>query len=111
MHVLGDGFLDLVNTVNAERNVPIINIHPALPGAFDGANAIQRAYNAFQNGEITHTGVMVHMVVKEVDKGEPVLVREVEIKTGEPIEAFEERLHKVEWGAIVEGAKRVLDDM
>jgi len=118
MHIMGDGFLDIVNgdrvldgEEKVEKPVPVINLHPALPGAFDGAHAIERAYEASQKGEITHSGVMVHRVVKEVDRGEPILVREVEIKPGEPIEAFEERLHKTEWEIIVQGTKKVLDEV
>ncbi|KAH9857911.1 phosphoribosylglycinamide formyltransferase [Lenzites betulinus] len=118
MHIMGEGFLDVVNgerPYDGEKRVgkpiPVINLHPALPGAFDGAHAIERAYEAFQKGEIQHSGVMVHRVVKEVDRGEPVLVREVEIKPGEPIEAFEERLHQVEWKLIVEGTAKVLDEV
>lgn len=53
---------------------------------------------------------MVHRVVKEVDKGEPIIVREVEFKEGESIEEFEERLHAVEHEIIVEGAKKVLEE-
>ncbi|KIK04156.1 hypothetical protein K443DRAFT_121100 [Laccaria amethystina LaAM-08-1] len=33
VHILGEAFLDLMGPV------PVINLHPALPGAFDGANA------------------------------------------------------------------------
>ncbi|EMD41757.1 hypothetical protein CERSUDRAFT_35226, partial [Gelatoporia subvermispora B] len=117
MHIMGDGFLEVVNgekvlegEPQVEKPIPVINLHPALPGAFDGAHAIERAYEAFQNGEIKHAGAMVHRVVKEVDRGEPVIVREVEIKSGEPLEAFEERLHRVEWEIIVEGAAKVLDE-
>lgn len=55
----------------------IINLHPALPGAFPGTHAIDRAYHAFRRGEITETGVMVHLVPDEgVDNG-PVLAQEV----------------------------------
>ena len=118
MHIMGDGFLEIVNgerPYNGEERVqkpiPVINLHPALPGAFDGAHAIERAYEAFQKGEIKHSGVMVHRVVKEVDRGDPVLVREVEILQGEPIEAFEDRLHKVEWGIIVEATAKVLNEV
>ena len=120
MHVLGDGFLDLISGAKSledldiltpRKSIPVINLHPALPGAFDGANAIERAYDAFQRGEITHSGLMVHRVIKEVDRGEPVIVREVEMKKGENIEAFEERLHKVEWEVIVQAAKKVLDEI
>jgi len=119
MHVFGDGFLDPVSGVapvnspdhsTSRRSIPVINLHPALPGAFDGANAIQRAYDAFQRGEITHSGVMVHRVVKEVDRGEPLIVREVEMNKGESIEVFEERLHKVEWEIIVLATRKVLDE-
>ncbi|KAI0757139.1 phosphoribosylglycinamide formyltransferase [Daedaleopsis nitida] len=118
MHIMGDGFLEIVNgdepydgDKRVQRPIPVINLHPALPGAFDGAHAIERAYEAFQKGEIKHSGVMVHRVVKEVDRGEPVLVREVEILPGEPIEAFEERLHSVEWKIIVDGTAKVLDEI
>ena len=122
MHIMGDGFLDVVaghasyvaedgTEVRVRRPIPVINLHPALPGAFDGAHAIERAYEAFQKGEIKHSGVMVHYVVKEVDRGEPILVREVEILPGEPIEAFEERLHSIEWKIIVEATTRVLDQV
>ncbi|KAI0762849.1 phosphoribosylglycinamide formyltransferase [Fomes fomentarius] len=118
MHIMGDGFLEIINGDTAydhegrvQRPIPVINLHPALPGAFDGAHAIERAYEAFQKGEIKQSGVMVHRVVKEVDRGEPVLVREVKILPEEPIEVFEERLHSVEWKIIVEATAKVLDEV
>ncbi|TFK38682.1 phosphoribosylglycinamide formyltransferase [Crucibulum laeve] len=118
MHILGDGFLELIDGrkgLDGEEPVktpiPVINLHPALPGAFDGANAIERAYAAFQAREITHSGAMVHRVVKDVDRGEPLIVREIPLEKGEPIEKFEERLHRVEHEIIVEGAKKVLDEL
>ncbi|OBZ78659.1 Phosphoribosylglycinamide formyltransferase [Grifola frondosa] len=117
MHIMGEGFLDVINgdrpfdgEQKVAKPIPVINLHPALPGAFDGANAIERAYEAFQKGEIKHTGAMVHRVVKEVDRGAPVLVREVEIIPGEPIETFEKRLHHVEWEIIVEATAKILDE-
>lgn len=116
MHILGDGFLEFADGRRSfedgtRKPTPVINLHPALPGAFDGANAIERAYEAFQRGEITHSGVMVHRVVKDVDRGEPLIVREVEMVEGEPIEEFEERLHRVEHEIIVQAAKKVLDEV
>ncbi|KAK0461519.1 formyl transferase [Armillaria novae-zelandiae] len=87
MHVLGEGFLDLVYT--RERPIPVINLHPALPGEFDGANAIEKAY--------------------AVDRGEPLVVREIPFEKNEVLEAYKERLHKIEWEIIVTGARMVLD--
>ncbi|THH06061.1 hypothetical protein EW145_g4350 [Phellinidium pouzarii] len=107
MHVLGERFLDMLDALR----IPIINLHPALPGAFDGAHAIERAYEAFQKAEIEKVGTMVHRVIKEVDRGEPIIVREVPIEKGEPIENFEERLHKAEWEIIVLAAAKVLNDV
>ncbi|EGN95783.1 hypothetical protein SERLA73DRAFT_162525 [Serpula lacrymans var. lacrymans S7.3] len=118
MHVLSEGFLDVLcgtrvleGGEGVEGAIRVINLHPALPGAFDGANAIERAYEAFQKGEIAASGVMVHRVVREVDRGEPVMVREVEMKEGEPIDAFEDRLHRIEWEIIVQGTKKMLDEV
>lgn len=105
MHILSPSFLGPLD------QVPIINLHPALPGMFDGANAIPRALEAFEKGEVKGTGVMVHRVVEAVDQGEPILVKEVEIVKGEGLEALEERIHKVEHGIIVEGARKVLEEM
>lgn len=75
--------------------IPIINLHPALPGEFDGANAIGRAYEAFKEGKITRTGVMVHKVVAEVDAGKPLVIREVEIKEADSLDDLEARMHGV----------------
>lgn len=112
MHIFGNGFLDIVYAVRDQeqtrRPIPVINLHPALPGAFDGANALQRAYEAFQKGEIKHTGAMVHRVVKDVDRGEPVVVRQIDFIPAEEQDAFEARVHQVEWEIIVEATSKVL---
>jgi phosphoribosylglycinamide formyltransferase len=105
MHVMSEAFLDAVGSI------AVINLHPALPGAFDGTHAIERSYEAFQKGEVDRVGAMVHRVVKEVDRGEPVVVREVEIRKGEPLEAYEERLHRTEWEIIVEATRKVLGEV
>ena len=48
----------------------IINLHPALPGKFPGKQSIHDAYEAFTQGKIKNTGIMVHYVVEEIDAGE-----------------------------------------
>ncbi|KAK6334047.1 hypothetical protein TWF696_002551 [Orbilia brochopaga] len=105
MHILSPKFLDPIDGAG----IPIINLHPALPGAFDGAGAIERAWEAFQRGEIAETGVMIHYVIKEVDRGEPIVVKKVEIKAGESVQELTERIHDIEHVAIVEGAKLALE--
>jgi len=94
------------------REIPVINIHPALPGQFDGANAMERGFEAFQRGEVDRLGVMVHRVIAEVDRGAPVIVREVEVNKGEDMKNdYEPRMHRTEWEVIVEATKLVLDQV
>lgn len=59
MHILSSTFLDSLKSAN----VPIINLHPALPGAYNGANAIERAHKDFLDGKSTKMGVMIHYVM------------------------------------------------
>jgi len=121
MHVLSERYLDVLSgstpyvdsageRKTVDRPIETINLHPALPGTFDGAHAIERAYEAFTKGEITKSGVMVHRVIKEVDQGRPVLVKELEFRSGEGVEGFEERLHELEWETIVEATRIILDE-
>ncbi|EUC41239.1 hypothetical protein COCMIDRAFT_29958 [Bipolaris oryzae ATCC 44560] len=105
MHIVTPSFL----TPIAAANIKIINLHPALPGEFAGAGAIERAWKAGREEGLKRTGVMIHEVIAEVDAGEPVLTKEVELKEGESLEALEERIHAVEHGAIVEGTRKTLE--
>lgn len=94
-----------------KAGITIINLHPALPGAFDGTHAIDRAWKAGQAGEITTGGVMIHKVITEVDRGTPVLVKEIELRKEESLEAYEARVHDLEHVAIVEGTNIVLNEV
>jgi len=87
----------------------IINLHPALPGTFPGVNAIERAWQAFQNKEISHTGVMVHLVPDEgVDLGPVLAQRIVEIKPQDTLEKLEERVHQCEHELLVETIQKTI---
>jgi formyltetrahydrofolate-dependent phosphoribosylglycinamide formyltransferase len=88
----------------------VINLHPALPGTFPGTHAIEHAFEAFQRGEIEHTGVMVHFVPDEgVDDG-PVIAQEiVTIQATDTVEELEERIHKVEHHLLAKALNRVFE--
>jgi formyltetrahydrofolate-dependent phosphoribosylglycinamide formyltransferase len=100
MHVLSPAFLD---------RFPgrVLNLHPALPGQFPGTHAIQRAYEAFRRGEITHTGVMVHWVVPEVDAGPVIASATVPIHAGDTLEDLEARVHATEHRLLVAAIRQV----
>ena len=104
MRVLTDAFL-----IRFPQRV--INLHPALPGAFPGTHAIQRAYEAYQRGEIARTGVMVHLVPDEgVDSGPVLAVEEVEIHATDSLESLEARIHAVEHELLVATLCRIVLD-
>jgi len=87
----------------------VLNIHPALPGAFPGTHAIERAFEAFQRGEITETGVMVHLVPDEgVDIGPVVAQQSVPIYASDTLETLEARIHAVEHDLYVRAIAQVL---
>jgi len=87
----------------------VLNLHPALPGQFPGTDAIARAYEAAQRGEIDHTGVMVHLVPDEaVDAGPVVLQEAVPIRPEDTLADLEARIHVVEHRLIVEAVRFVM---
>lgn len=86
----------------------VINLHPALPGTFPGTHAIERAYAAWQNGQIDRSGVMVHLVPDEgVDDGPVLASREIPFQPGETLDEFEARVHAVEHRLLVETLHKI----
>jgi phosphoribosylglycinamide formyltransferase 1 len=101
MRVLSSAFLDRF----PQR---VINLHPALPGTFPGTHAIERAYEAYQRGEIDRTGVMVHLVPDEgVDSGPVLAQAEVLIQSTDTLESLEARIHYTEHRLLIKTLKTV----
>ncbi|KAH7478342.1 formyl transferase [Fusarium oxysporum f. sp. albedinis] len=105
MHVFSTAFLDPIQ----KAGLNVINLHPALPGEFDGANAIERAYDEFKAGRLTRSGIMAHYVIAEVDRGTPILVKEIEWK-GEDLEQYKEKVHSHEHELIVNTTAKVAQE-
>lgn len=101
MHVLGAGFL------NRFPN-QVINLHPALPGQFAGTHAIERAYEAYQRGEISHSGCMVHLTIPEVDAGPVITQATVPLYPDDTLAQFETRMHQAEHRIMVEAIRHYL---
>ncbi|KAM3442227.1 hypothetical protein MY4824_001239 [Beauveria thailandica] len=106
MYVFSPAFLDPID----RAGIRIINLHPAMPGEFDGANAIERAFAAFQAGTLTRTGIMAHYVIAEVDRGAPILVQEIPWE-GEDFEALKEKIHGHEHALIVNATAKVAKEI
>ena len=102
MRILSNSFLSsLPNRV--------VNLHPALPETFPGTHTIERAFEAYQRKEISHTGIMVHLVPDEgVDNG-PVLSAEiVPIFADDTLESLEARVHQTEHKLLITTLKQLV---
>ncbi len=87
-----------------------INLHPALPGAFPGLGAIERAFDAWRRDEIETSGVMVHWVPDAgVDDGPVIEERAVGFEPGDTLDSFEARIHAAEHEVIVSATNTALD--
>ena len=87
----------------------VINLHPALPGAFAGTHAIERAFEAYQQGEITESGCMIHFVIPEVDAGKVITTATVAFRPNDTLESYETRMHEAEHQLIIEGIRMCLE--
>ena len=77
MHIFGKNFIDNINSLQFTKfdfqynSTRIFNLHPSLP--FDdkliGTNSIDRAWKQYCNNERVVTGIMMHKLIPEVDKG------------------------------------------
>lgn len=102
MHILSAAFLDQFPS-------RVINLHPALPGQFAGTHAIERAYEAYQRGEINQTGCMVHRTIPAVDAGPVIAQTEVPILPTDSLADLEARMHQAEHALLVTAVRAVLD--
>ena len=80
-------------------------------GEYDGSGAIERAFSDYKAGKITRTGIMVHYVIVKVDRGDPILVREIEFQEGDDLEKVEERIHVHEHELIVDATAKVVREL
>ena len=102
MRLLSCAFLD-------EYPNQVINLHPALPGQFPGTHAIEEAFHAYQRGEITQTGVMVHLVPDErVDEGPVLATATVPIYKNDTLEALKMRIHATEHTLLISTLREVV---
>jgi formyltetrahydrofolate-dependent phosphoribosylglycinamide formyltransferase len=104
MHIFSNAFV-------AQFPGRIINLHPALPGQFPGAHAIEDALTAFHRGEIDETGIMVHLVPDErVDEGPVLATQRVPIHAEDTLESLATRIHAMEHALLVKTLRTLVSD-
>jgi phosphoribosylglycinamide formyltransferase len=82
-------------------------------GKYNGAHAIERAFDDFQAGKLENnrTGIMVHHVIEQVDQGEVIMTKEIECRKGDDLQQLKERIHSHEHKLIVEATAYVVREI
>ena len=102
------GYMKVLETdiVNAYTN-KIINLHPALPGSYVGKNCIMKAWE--NRLSCNSTGVMVHWVTEELDKGDYITAVRIPIYSKDSYEDLESRIRKYEKKVLVDTVQMIAD--
>lgn len=87
------GFMRVLSKSFIEKNrMPIVNIHPSLLPKYKGENGIGQAFDS----DDKETGITIHYVNEEVDGGEIILQKSIEVVREKGIEYLENEIHKLE---------------
>jgi formyltetrahydrofolate-dependent phosphoribosylglycinamide formyltransferase len=100
MHIFSTAFLDVFPNT--------INLHPALPGQFPGAHAIEDAFTAFKRSKIKESGCMVHGVTPELDAGPVIATATVPFEISDTLDSFKARMHQAEHKLLVSAIQTYL---
>ncbi len=77
MHICPSGFLKELET----RGIEIVNLHPSLPYQLIGRDIHPKIWAMYEEGMTSRTGAMVHRVSSDVDRGEVIATRELDLRT------------------------------
>jgi formyltetrahydrofolate-dependent phosphoribosylglycinamide formyltransferase len=80
---------------------PVFNLHPALPGAYAGLNAMERAWSDYEAHALDRAGIMMHEVIEDVDMGPVLDTRELMMSDYESFSEFKAAMHALEHALIV----------
>lgn len=99
------GYMRILNQETLD-SAKFINVHPSLLPAFEGKDAIQRAFLA----GVKVSGVTVHWVEKSIDSGKIIAQYPVFIDNSMHLDEFEREIHAIEHKLYPIVIEKVLDD-
>ena len=107
--ILLAGFMKKIpNNIVSRYNRKIINIHPSLLPKFGGKGFYgSNVHKAVLNSNERYTGVTIHFVNNEYDKGDIILQRKVKIKDNDTVDLLSKRVLKLEHEMYPEVVKKI----
>jgi len=92
------------------KEFKIINSHPALLPSYGGSGMYGRfVHEAVIKNKEEYSGVTLHHVNEEFDKGEIILQKKLKIYPNESVDSLEARIKDLEKTAIIEGFAKCLN--
>lgn len=90
----------------------ILNIHPSLLPKFGGKGMYGRhVHKAVIDQKELESGITIHFVNQEYDKGAIVFQKKVVVKEYDSVSSLEMKIHKLEYSHYPEVIKEVLDNL
>ena len=90
MHVITERFSDPL----AAKHIPAINLHPPYRASMMEVRDQTGLYK---------TGIMIHYVIRDVDRGTPIVQRDIECRMSKTLDELTERAHEQEHELVVQG--------
>tara|TARA_B100001027_G_C16161781_1_gene282926 strand:+ start:102 stop:668 length:567 start_codon:yes stop_codon:yes gene_type:complete len=108
------GYLRLIPKIVIEKyENKIINIHPSLLPNFGGKGYYgSRVHESVISLKEKYSGITIHLVDEEYDKGKVLFQKKIQIKDGETADSLAQKIHKLEhiyFSQIIE--KYILDKL
>ncbi|MBI3141486.1 MAG: phosphoribosylglycinamide formyltransferase [Bacteroidetes bacterium] len=104
------GYLQLipVEVIDAYRNY-IVNIHPSLLPRHGGKGMYgHRVHRAVLQAREVFSGITIHHVGPDYDKGDVIMQASVEVRPDDTVETLAERVHELEYEHYPETVHRML---
>ena len=107
------GWMHILSETFTSKFPNILNLHPALPGQFDGSpDAINDAFKLYQEGKRDGFGIMTHRVTKNVDQGELISSMHVDTLPDQlSSDEFRASLRLYEKGCLIQGVLNLINIM
>ena len=107
--ILLAGFMKKIpNNIVSTYNGKIINIHPSLLPKFGGKGYYgENVHRAVLSSKEEYTGVTIHFVNNEYDKGDIILQKKVKVEDGDTISLLSKRVLKLEHSMYPEVVKKI----
>ena len=91
MHIIPESFIEECH----RSGYKIINLHPTLQYQLIGRDVYPKIWKMYKDGMIHETGCMVHYVSRNLDRGELILERRLNLNTCPDYEAYHQAMYGV----------------